>query len=27
MSWDDSMSNMRLLDLWRAEIGLRYTQD
>ena len=27
MSWDDSMSNMRLLDLWRAEIGLRYSQD
>jgi hypothetical protein len=24
MSWDDSLGNMRLLDAWRAEIGLEY---
>jgi predicted dehydrogenase len=24
MSWEDSMGNMRLLDRWREEIGLRY---
>jgi predicted dehydrogenase len=24
MSWDDSLGNMRLLDRWRAAIGLRY---
>jgi predicted dehydrogenase len=27
VSWEDSLSNMRLLDLWRSEIGLRYPQD
>lgn len=27
MSWDDSLGNMRLLDHWRAQIGLRYPQD
>ena len=24
MSWDDSLSNMRLLDAWRAEVGVVY---
>ena len=27
MSWDDSLGNMRLLDLWRREIGLTYESD
>ena len=27
MSWDDSLGNMRLLDQWRAQIGLSYPQD
>ncbi|NKB70000.1 MAG: gfo/Idh/MocA family oxidoreductase [Candidatus Latescibacteria bacterium] len=27
ISWDDSLGNMRLLDQWRAEIGLVYPQD
>jgi predicted dehydrogenase len=27
MSWDDTLGNMRLLDAWRAEIGLTYEQD
>ena len=27
MSWDDTLGNMRLLDRWRAEIGLVYEQD
>ncbi len=27
MGWDDSLGNMRLLDQWRAQIGLRYPQD
>ena len=27
MNWDDSLGNMRLLDQWRAQIGLRYPQD
>jgi predicted dehydrogenase len=27
MSWADSLGNMRLLDRWRAEIGLAYDQD
>ncbi len=27
MGWEDSLSNMRLLDQWRREIGLRYAQD
>jgi predicted dehydrogenase len=27
MSWDDSLGNIRLLDQWRAEIGLAYPQD
>jgi predicted dehydrogenase len=27
MSWEDSLGNMRLLDAWRREIGLRYPQD
>ncbi len=25
MSWEDSMGNMRLLDAWRAEIGVSYS--
>jgi len=24
MSWDDTLGNMRLLDRWRAEVGLTY---
>ena len=27
MTWADSEGNMRLLDAWRAEIGLRFPQD
>jgi predicted dehydrogenase len=27
MLWDDTLGNMRLLDRWRAEIGLTYPQD
>jgi predicted dehydrogenase len=27
MSWDDSLGNMRALDLWRESIGLRYDVD
>lgn len=27
MSWADSLGNMKLLDAWRAQIGLRYPQD
>ena len=27
MSWADSEGNMRLLDEWRSQIGLRYPQD
>jgi len=27
MSWADSLGNMRTLDRWRAEIGLRYAAD
>ncbi|HUP01275.1 MAG TPA: Gfo/Idh/MocA family oxidoreductase [Gemmatimonadota bacterium] len=27
MTWDDSLGNMRLLDRWRAAIGLRYDAD
>lgn len=27
MSWDDSLGNMRLLDRWRAEVGLYYEVD
>jgi hypothetical protein len=23
-SWDDSIGNMRVLDAWRAAVGLRY---
>jgi predicted dehydrogenase len=26
-SWDDSLGNMKVLDQWRAEIGLVYSQD
>ena len=24
MSWDDTLSNMRLLDAWREEVGVVY---
>jgi len=27
MSWDDTLGNMRLLDRWRAEVGVVYGQD
>jgi hypothetical protein len=27
MSWADSLGNMRALDRWRQEIGLRYEAD
>ncbi len=27
MSWEDTLGNMRLLDRWRAEIGLAYSAD
>jgi predicted dehydrogenase len=27
MTWDDTLGNMRLLDRWRAEIGLQYDAD
>jgi hypothetical protein len=27
MSWEDSLGNMRALDWWRAEIGLKYEGD
>jgi predicted dehydrogenase len=27
VSWADSLGNMKVLDQWRAEIGLRYSQD
>ena len=27
MSWDDTLGNMKALDMWRAEIGLKYVQD
>ena len=27
VSWDDTLSNMRLLDRWRKEVGLVYEAD
>ncbi|MBT3603734.1 MAG: Gfo/Idh/MocA family oxidoreductase [Candidatus Latescibacteria bacterium] len=27
VSWDDSLGNMKVLEKWRAEIGLKYEQD
>ena len=27
MSWDDTLGNMRVLDLWRAEVGLIYDME
>lgn len=27
MSWDDTLGNMRMLDMWRESVGLRYEAD